>query len=184
MATTHNKEAIAEQIIVTEINNIRSDPSIIKENGCASCYVLFKLSNIMQISEQDASDLLSEVLFKNPQINESFIEMVEDIHMKQRMMGVSFSIKKREAKIKYIDSNFKNVLAELSADLANYGADIVLRKLLISSISLEIAKNIGIDHHAAIEELYYYMRKNDYETHENMLEFINRFYERIRRTKY
>jgi hypothetical protein len=100
------------------------------------------------------------------------------------MMGVSFSNKKREAKIKYIDSNFKNVLAELSADLANYGADIVLRKLLISSISLEIAKNIGIDHHAAIEELYYYMRKNDYETHENMLEFINRFYERIRRTKY
>jgi hypothetical protein len=96
-------------------------------------------------------------------------------------MGVSFSIKRRDAKDKYIDSNFKNVLAELSADLINYGADIVLRKLLISSISLEIAKNIGIDHHAAIEELYYYMRKNDRETHENMIEFINRFYEKIRR---
>ena len=103
--------------------------------------------------------------------------------MKQRIMGVSFSIKRREAKDKYIDSNFKNVLAELSADLVNYGADIVLRKLLISSISLEIAKNIGIDHHAAIEELYYYMRKNDQETHENMIEFINRFYEKIRRRK-
>ena len=76
----------------------------------------------MQISEQDASDLLSEVLFNNPKLNESFIEMVENIHMKQRMMGVSFSIKRRELKDKYIDSNFKNVLVELSADLANYGA--------------------------------------------------------------
>jgi hypothetical protein len=181
--TTHNKEAIAEQIIVSEINNVHSDPSIVKENGCAACHILFALSNRMQISEQDASDLLSEVLFNNVQINESFIEMVENIHMKQRMMGVSFSIKRREAKDKYIDSNFKNVLAELSTDLAYYGADIVLRKLLISSISLEIAKNIGIDHHAAIEELYYYMRKNDQETHENMLEFLNRFYEKVRRRR-
>jgi hypothetical protein len=181
--TTNNKEATAEQIIVSEINNVCSDPSIIKGNGCASCHVLFALADRMQISEQDASDLLSEVLFNNPQLNESFIEMVENIHMKQRIMGVPFSIKRREAKDKYIDSNFKNVLAELSADLVNYGADIVLRRLLISSISLEIAKNIGIDHHTAIEELYYYMRKNDQETHENMIEFIDRFYEKIRRRK-
>jgi hypothetical protein len=55
--------------------------------------------------------------------------------------------------------------------------------LLISSISLEIAKNIGIDHHAAIEELYYYMRKNDQQTDESILEFTNRFYEKIRRRK-
>jgi hypothetical protein len=179
--STHNREAIAEQIVLSEINNLRSDPSIVKENGCAACHILFTLANRMQISEQDASDLLSEVLFNNPEINELFIEIVENIHMKQRMMGVSFSIKIREAKDKYIDSNFKNTLSELSADIANYGADIVLRKLLISSISLEIAKNIGIDHHAAIEELYYYMRKNDQQTHESILEFINRFYERIRR---
>jgi len=179
--STHNREAIAEQIVLSEINNLRSDPSIVKENGCAACHILFTLANRMQISEQDASDLLSEVLFNNPEINELFIEIVENIHMKQRMMGVSFSIKRREAKDKYIDSNIKNTLSELSADIANYGADIVLRKLLISSISLEIAKNIGIDHHAAIEELYYYMRKNDQQTHESILEFINRFYERIRR---
>jgi hypothetical protein len=70
----------------------------------------------------------------NPQLNESFIEIVENIHMKQRMMGVSFSIKMRESKNKYIDSNLKNVLLELSADLVNYGSDIVLRKLLITSI--------------------------------------------------
>jgi hypothetical protein len=72
--------------------------------------------------------------------------MIENIHMKQRMMGLAFFIKRREAKDRYIDSNFKNVLAELSADLVNYGVDVVFRKLLISSMSLEIAKNIGIDH--------------------------------------
>ena len=77
----------------------------------------------------------------------------------------------------------KNVLTELSADLVNYGTDIVLRKLLISSISLQIAQNIGIDYHAANEELYYYMRKKDQETHENILEFIDRFYEKVRRKK-
>lgn len=100
--------------------------------------------------------------------------------MKQKMMGLAFFIKRREAKDRYIDSNFKNVLAELSADLVNYRVDVVFRKLLISSMSLEIAKNIGIDHHAATEELYYYMQKKDQETHENMLQFINHFYEKIK----
>ena len=38
--------------------------------------------------------------------------MVEDVHMKQRMMGVPFSIKTRESKDKYIDSNLKNMLSE------------------------------------------------------------------------
>jgi hypothetical protein len=32
--------------------------------------------------------------------------------MKQRMMGVPFSIKIRESKDKYIDSNLRNVLSE------------------------------------------------------------------------
>jgi len=94
-------------------------------------------------------------------------------------MAVPFSIKTREAKDKYIDSNFKNLLAELSSDLINYGVDIVLRKLLLSSIALEIAQNIGIDYHAANEELYYYMRKNDKQTHEGILEFINSLYKRV-----
>ena len=62
--------------------------------------------------------------------------MVETIHMKQRMMGTTFSIKTREAKDRYIDSNFKNFLEENSTDLANYDTDILLRKLLLSSISL------------------------------------------------
>ncbi len=49
----------------------------------------------------------------------------------------------------------------------------------MSMISLEIAKNIGIDYHASTEELYYFMRKNDQETHTNLMEFINQFYQRV-----
>ena len=42
--------------------------------------------------------------------------------------------------------------------IVNYGKDIVMRKLLITYLSLQLAQSIGIDHHAAKEELYYYMR--------------------------
>ena len=122
---------------------------------------------------------LSEILFHNPKLNDIFIEMVENIHMKQRMMAIPFSIKSRDAKDRYIESNFKNLLAELTSDLIKYGSDIVLRKLLISAMALEIAQNIGIDYHAATEELYYYMRKNDQKTHEHTLAFIDGFYKRI-----
>jgi hypothetical protein len=95
------------------------------------------------------------------------------------MMGIPFSIKTREAKDKFIDSNFKNLLAELSSDVINYGTDMVLRRLLVSNIALEIAQNIGIDYHAATEELYYYMRKKDQQTHEWIQEFANSFYKRV-----
>jgi hypothetical protein len=173
------KKEDAQKIISKTISNVREYPLVVKENGCAACHVLFTLSKEMEISEQDASDLLSEVLFANPDLDESFIDMVENIHMKRRMMGTAFAIKTRDAKDKYIYSNFKNTLAELHSDLINYGPDITLRKLLLSMISLEIAKNIGIDYHASTEELYYFMRKNDQETHENLLEFINQLYQRI-----
>ncbi|HEX5672896.1 MAG TPA: hypothetical protein VFX75_01715 [Nitrososphaeraceae archaeon] len=46
-------------------------------------------------------------MFEDPQLNDRFIEMVEKIHMKDRMMGVQFSIKSREAKDRYIDANMK-----------------------------------------------------------------------------
>jgi hypothetical protein len=170
-----SNENIAKKITSEEISNIKDDPSIIKANDCAACHILFSLMDKIHLNESDASELLSQLLFHDPQINESFIEMVENVHMKQRMMAIPFSIRTRESKDKYIDSNLKNVLSELSADLVNYGTDIVLRKLLILSISLEIAQNIGIDYHAATEELYYYMRKNDQETHARILEFIDRF---------
>jgi hypothetical protein len=173
---SNTNENIAKEITSKEINNIKDDPSIIKSNGCAACHLLFSLVDKMHLNESEASDLLSQILFHDPQLNDSFIEMVENVHMKQRMIGIPFSIKTRESKDKYIDSNLKNVLSELSSDLVNYGTDIVFRKLLMLSISLEIAQNIGIDYHAATEELYYYMRKKDQDTHTKILEFIDRFY--------
>jgi hypothetical protein len=173
------KKEVAQKIISKAIHNVKENPLVVKENGCAACHVLFTLSTEMGISEQEASDLLSEVLFANPDLNDTFIDMVENIHLKRRLMGTAFAIKTREAKDKYIYSNFKNTLAELHSDLINYGPDIALRKLLLSMISLEIAKNIGIDYHASTEELYYFMRKNDQETHENLLEFIDQLYHRM-----
>jgi hypothetical protein len=78
--------------------------------------------------------------------------------MKERMMGVQFSIKSRETKDRYIDANIKNIISELSVDIKNYGIEIVFRKLLLSLLS-PISTNVGVDHHAATEELYYYMKK-------------------------
>jgi hypothetical protein len=106
--------------------------------------------------------------------------MVEDIHMKRRMMAIPFVLKSRSAKDKYIDSNFKNFLEEKSSELVNYGYDLVLRQLLISAIALEIAQTIGVDYLAAMEELYYYMRKNDEQTNSALLEFSAR----LRRSRY
>ncbi|HEX7259173.1 MAG TPA: hypothetical protein VF242_14045 [Nitrososphaeraceae archaeon] len=174
-----SREEIAKSIILQEINQIDSDPSKVKENGCAACHILFTVVNKMQISEQDASEILSEILSKDTKLNDLFIEMVESIHMKQRMIGITFSIKTRQAKDRYIDMNFKNFLEELSTDLVNHGTDIVLRKLLLSSISLQLAQNIGIDYHAATEEIYYYIRKNEQNTNQHMIQFIDNFYEKI-----
>ncbi len=180
-SSANSKENIAKQMVSEEINNVHANPTIIKQNECAACHIIFTLVDKMHMNESDASNMLSEILFHDPKLHDTFIEMVENIHMKQRMIGIPFSIKSRDSKDRYIESNFKNLLAELSSDLINYGSDIVLRKLLISAIALEIAQNIGIDYHAATEELYYYMRKNDQKTHEVILEFIDGFYKRISR---
>ena len=180
-SSSDNKEDIAKQILSGEINKVHVNPTIINQNECAACHILFKLVDKMQLSESDASDILSEILFHDPKLNDFFIEMVENIHMKQRMMAIPFSIKSRDAKDRFVESNFKNLLAELTSDLINYGSDIVLRKLLISAIALEIAQNIGIDYHAPTEELYYYMRKYDQKTHEGILAFIDSLYKRISR---
>src|SRR5215208_1974528 len=117
------EEKIAKSIILQEIYEIDFNASKVKENGCVACHILFTLVSKMQISEQDASELLS--------------------------------------------------------DLANYGTDIILRKLLLSSISLQIAQNLGIDYHAASEELYYYIRKNEQNTNQHMIQFIDSFYGKI-----
>ena len=99
--------------------------------------------------------------------------MVEKIHMKERLMGLQFSIKSREAKDRYIDANIKNIISELSTEIKNFGMEIVLRKLLLSLMSVQLAQNIGVDHHAATEELYYYMKKNE-DTSIIILEFIDK----------
>jgi hypothetical protein len=161
-----------ERIINNEIRIINENPSVIKSNSCAACHVLYTVANKMKISEQDAADLLSEVLLENIPLNDQFIDLVEDIHMKQRMMGVTFVLKSRDAKDKYINSQFKNTLNELLGDASCYGSEIVIRKLIISQIALELAQNLGIDYHAATEELYYYMRKKDTETHNELMQLI------------
>ena len=176
----NGNEIEAKEIILGEVQNVHDNPSEVRQDGCAACHVLFTLVNKMQISESHASDLLSQILFHDQQLNDSFIEMVENIHMKQRNMAIPFVLKNRNAKDRHIESNFKNSLEELSYDVINYGHDLVLRKLMISAIALEIAQNIGIDYHAATEELYYYMRKNDDRTNSVLLEFNDRFYKNIK----
>jgi hypothetical protein len=103
---------------------------------------------------------------------------MQNIHMKKRNMGVTFAIKKREAKDRYVDSQFKNALDELLGDTANYGVDILLCNLVMAYIALEIAQNLGIDYHAATEELYYYMRKRDEETHAAVMKLVQSVLER------
>jgi hypothetical protein len=174
-----DKSDAAKGMIEQEINAVRSNPSRVKEKGCVACHVLFTLVDRMGISEAEASDQLSEILIHDRDLNEAFIDIVENVHMKQRMMGVSFSLKKRDAKNRYINSQMKDALYELNIDLMNYGKDIVMRKLFITHISLQLAQTIGIDHHAAKEELYYYMRTKDNETHTMLTEFMDRFYEKI-----
>jgi hypothetical protein len=175
-------EDMARNIISNEINNVQVNPSVIKQNGCVACHILFTLVDRLQLNEADASDLLTEVLSTDPNLNDNFIEMVENIHMKQRMMGVPFSIKTRQAKDRFIESNFKNFLFELSSDLVTYGTDVVIRKLLIASIALTIAQNIGIDYHAATEELYYYLRKNDQQTNDEIIKFLDNIYKKAKKT--
>lgn len=181
MANLDDKSRIeAEQIIESEITLVGKNPSVISSNGCAACHVLFRVKDSMHVSEQDAADLLSEVLLDNDLLNDRFIAMVEEIHMKSRMMGVTFVIKNRDAKDRYIDANFKNTLSEISADASSYGTEIAMRRLVVANIALNIAQNLGIDYHAATEELYYYMRKRDAETHAELMEHIKSIVGRAR----
>lgn len=162
----------AERIAEREIRTVNENPFVIRSNGCAACHILFTIANKMRINEQDAADMLSEVLLDNNQLNDQFIEMVENVHMKQRTMGLNFVLKSREAKDRRIESQFKNTLDELLGDASHYGIEIVLRKLIMSQIALEMAQNLGIDYHAATEELYYYMRKKDMESHTELMHII------------
>lgn len=151
----------AGKIVAEQVDAVIADPSLVKGNGCAACHALFSLAGRMGISEADAAALLSEVLLEDNSLDGRFIEMVEAIHMKQRMAGVTFAIKTRDAKDRYLDSQLKNSLEELLSDAANFGVEASLRKLVLAHAALQIAQNLGVDYHAATEELYHYMRRHD-----------------------
>src|SRR5918999_2822737 len=53
----------AKQIISQEIDNVNTNPSIVKVNGCAACHVLFSIVDKMHVNESEASDLLSQILY-------------------------------------------------------------------------------------------------------------------------
>ncbi len=150
----------AEKIVAAQVDAVSANPSLVRGNGCAACHVVFALGEKMGISEADAAALLSEVLLENAELDGRFIEMVEAIHMKQRMAGVAFAIKGRDAKDRYLDSQLKNSLEELLSDAASYGVEAALRKLVLAHAALQIAQNVGVDYHAATEELYHYMRRH------------------------
>src|SRR5206468_5734920 len=111
----------AKKVIDLEITKVTSDSSLIKNGGCASCHILFKLIETLSLNESDATDLLSETLYQDPKLNERFIEMVEKIHMKERLMGLQSKV---EAKDRYIDANIKNIISELSIEIKNFGMEI------------------------------------------------------------
>lgn len=156
----------AEKIVAEQVDAVSANPALVRGNGCAACHVLFALAEKMGTSEADAAALLSEVLLENTELDGRFIEMVEAIHMKQRMAGVTFAIKSRDAKDRYLDSQLKNSLEELLSDAASFGVEAAIRKLVLAHAALQIAQNIGVDYHAAIEELYHYMRRHTESEHD------------------
>ena len=88
-----------KKIIMQQVSNLVTNPSVIKQNECAACHILFELVNEMHITESYATDLLSEILLHDSNLNDAFVEMVEDIHMKRRMMAIPFVLKSRVLRI-------------------------------------------------------------------------------------
>lgn len=162
----------AEKIISQEVDAVCANSALVRGNGCAACHVLIAVAGKMGLSEVDAADLLSEVLLEKAELNDRFIEMVEQVHMTERMAGVGFAVKRRDVKDRYLESQFKNALAELLGDAAKYGSEIAMRRLVMTQVALQIAQNLGIDYHAATEEMYYYMRKHDKETHDELMKLV------------
>ncbi|MGI0047089.1 MAG: hypothetical protein ACREBB_07885 [Nitrosotalea sp.] len=148
--------------------------------GCVACHVIFSLKEKSGRSEQDAADLLSTVLTGNPELNSEFIETVETIHMTERGMGGAFATRERESKDSYLEAYFSNVLEELASDLQHASHDMLLRKLLLSYMSLYLAQTIGVDYHAATEELYYLLRKDDGKN-SKIAYLIARFEEKVKK---
>ena len=62
-----------KKIIDSEITKVILNSSLIESGGCASCHVLFKLVDALSLNESDAGDLLSQVLYENPELNEKIV---------------------------------------------------------------------------------------------------------------
>lgn len=169
----------AEVVIRQTLDQIKKHESEL-HLGCVACHVIFSIKQKSGRSEQDAADLLSEVLTQNPELNLEFIETVETIHMTEREMGGAFAARQRESKDSYLEAYFSNILEELAADLKHASHDVLLRKLLLSYLSLYLAQTIGVDYHAATEELYYLLRKDEGKN-SKIAYLIARFEEKVKK---
>ena len=150
----------SDNLIRKELDKIK-DHQVHLHGGCVACHMIFTLKERLGVPEQNAADLLSEILTNDSTLNREFIDIVEKIHMNERNLGGSFSLRERESKDNYLEAYFSNVLDELTSDLITASHQIILRKLLLSYLALYLAQTIGIDYHAATEELYYLLRKDD-----------------------
>ncbi|MDE1726652.1 MAG: hypothetical protein KGH89_05240 [Thaumarchaeota archaeon] len=169
----------AETVIRDTIEQIKKH-EIELHQGCVACHVIFSLKQKSGRSEQDAADMMSEILTNDPELNSELIETVEQVHMTERGMGGTFAARERESKDIYLEAYFANVLDELTSDLQHATHDVILRKLLLSYLSLYLAQTIGVDYHAATEELYYLLRKDDGKN-SKIAQLIARFEERIKK---
>ena len=169
----------AEEHIRTTLDKIKKH-EIELHQGCVACHVIFSLKQKSGRSEQDAADLLSDILTHDSKLNAEFIDIVEQIHMREREMGLSFATRERESKDNYLQTYFANVLDELTSDLQFASYDVMLRKLLLSYLGLYLAQTIGVDYHAATEELYYLLRKDD-NKNSKIAQLIAKFEEKIKK---
>ena len=87
MAKLNDKSRIeAEQIIKNEISVVTNNPSIIGKRCRLSCVV--QNERDYAGSQRMSADLVSERgPLDNEALNHEFISMVQEIHMKARMMG-------------------------------------------------------------------------------------------------
>ncbi|MGI0101696.1 MAG: hypothetical protein ACREA7_03765 [Nitrosotalea sp.] len=169
----------AETVIRETLDQIKKH-EVELHQGCVACHVIFSLKLKSGRSEQDAADLMSEVLTGDPELNSELIETVEQIHMTERGMGGTFAARERESKDSYLEAYFANILDELTSDLQHTTHDVILRKLLLSYMSLYLAQTIGVDYHAATEELYYLLRKDDGKN-SKIAHIVARFEEKIKK---
>lgn len=171
----------AESVIRETLDQIKKH-EIELHQGCVACHIIFSITQKSGRSEQDAADLMSQVLTGDHELNSELIETVEQIHMTERGMGGAFAARERESKDSYLEAYFANVLDELASDLKHSTHDAVLRKLLLSYMSLYLAQTIGVDYHAATEELYYLLRKDDGKN-SKIAHIIAKFEEKIKKSE-